>query len=117
MYVFKIKNDECKSYEKLKYIFPTMQNNVMIIINIVSKYAFVKRLIVFGSAITPNFGLGSDIDISIETSEVDDDIFHKMIKEIVLSISTEIDIIHYNEIHSQNLKEEIDKGVCVYAKC
>lgn len=30
-------------------------------------------------------------------------------------IPSEVDVIHYNDIHSESFKNEVDKGVCVYA--
>ena len=54
-----------KGSERLKYIFPSKQRDAQIAINIASADERIERLIVFGSAVSPDCGTDSDIDIAV----------------------------------------------------
>ena len=101
----------------LKYVFPTKQKDVQKAISIAKADERIRRLIVFGSAVTVNCGMTSDIDLAIE-ADADEEEFLKIARKFYLGIPSEIDLIQYNRITSELLKHEIDqKGVELYVKC
>lgn len=113
MYVFP---KRCEGAEELKYIFPSKQKAVQKAIELAMADNRIERLIVFGSAVTMNCGIGSDIDIALDVPDIDPDDFAKLARPFYIDIPSEVDVIHYNDIHSKLFKNEVDKGVCVYAR-
>lgn len=102
--------------DELKYIFPSKQKAVQKAIELASNDSRIERLIIFGSAVTMKCGTGSDIDIALDVPGMDNDSFAGLARPFYTEIPSEVDVIHYNGIHSELLKSEIDKGVCVYAR-
>lgn len=103
--------------ETLKYIFPTKQKAAQIAITLAKGDHRIDRLIVFGSATTMQCGMQSDMDIAIDAPNVAEDDFMILAREFHRKIESEVDVIHYNSIHSTLLKKEIDeKGVNLYVK-
>ncbi len=102
--------------DKLKYIFPSKQRAVQKAIELSEADSRIKRLIIFGSAVTMNCGVESDLDIALDIPGADFDEFAKIARPFFIEIPSEVDVIHYNDIHSDLLKKEVNKGVCVYAK-
>ncbi len=102
--------------EKLKYIFPSKQKDVQKAIEIAQKTDKIQNMIIFGSAVTENCGIGSDIDIAIDAPDVkDDDEFIAIAKPFRQLLESEIDIVHLNTTKNDLLKNEIiTKGVNVY---
>lgn len=113
MYIFP---KRCEGVEELKYIFPSKQSAVQKAIELASVDNRIKRLIIFGSAVTMKCGIGSDIDIALDVPNVNFDDFAKLARPFYTEIPSEVDVIHYNDIHSELFKNEVDKGVCVYAR-
>ena len=113
MHIFPVR---CSGAEELKYIFPSKQRDVQRAIEIAQKTAGIRKLTVFGSAVTLDCGIGSDIDLAVDAPEIkDDDEFALMVRPIRQALESEIDIIHFNSIHSDLLRSEIlTKGVDVY---
>jgi predicted nucleotidyltransferase len=107
---------KCEGAEELKYVFPTMQKQVQKVIDTAKNMPEIHRVIVFGSAVTMNCGIGSDLDVAIDAPEiVGDDEFIRLVRPIRRAIDVDADIIHYNGIRSPLLLREIDlKGVDVY---
>lgn len=102
--------------EKLKYIFPSKQKDVQKAIEIAGKTEKIRRMVIFGSAVTMNCGIGSDIDIAIDAPGITEDEFISMTKPFRQTLESEIDIIHLNSVRNELLKNEImTKGVEVYA--
>lgn len=102
----------------LKYVFPSKQAAAQTAISLAQNDKRIARLVIFGSAVTTDCGITSDIDLAIDAPSVDDDEFLKIIRPFYRDVESEIDIVHYNRIRNDILKKEIDeKGVCVYAKC
>ncbi len=113
MYIFP---KRCNGAEELKYIFPSKQKAVSKAIELASGDKRIKRLIVFGSAVTMDCGSTSDVDIAIDVPDITNDDFAKLARPFYIEIPSEVDVIHYNNIQSEMLKGEVEKGVCVYAK-
>lgn len=113
MYVFPKK---CEGDDTLKFIFPSKQKAVQKAIDIARDDERINRLIVFGSAVTLDCGMTSDVDIAIDAPNLDFDTFANLARPFYRDIPSEVDIIHYNEIHSELFKQQVNKGVCVYVK-
>ena len=106
-----------KGSERLKYIFPSKQRDAQIAINIASADERIERLIVFGSAVTPDCGTDSDIDIAVSAKNITEDEFLKIAHAFYTEIDSEVDIVHYESVSDAFFKSEIDKkGVTLYAK-
>jgi len=109
--VFPVKydGDEC-----LKYIFPSMQKEVQRVIDKAKDNEQIKRIVVFGSSVTWNCGLGSDLDVAV-FGNFDEDMFMKVYRLLKTDAQCDMDILHYEDIRSELLKYEIDtKGVEIY---
>ncbi len=105
----------CNGSEKLKYIFPSKQKDVQKAIEIAGKTEKIRRLVIFGSAVTMNCGIGSDIDIAIDAPGITEDEFISMAKPFRQALESEVDIIHFNAVRSELLKNDImTKGAIVY---
>ncbi|MBQ7474844.1 MAG: nucleotidyltransferase domain-containing protein [Clostridia bacterium] len=103
--------------DAIKHVFPTKQKAAQKAIDLAKEDERIKRLIVFGSAVTMRCGMMSDIDIAIDAPDISEDEFMKMARGFYRGIDSEVDVIHYNGIHSTLLREEIDKkGVDIYVK-
>ena len=101
----------------LKSIFPSKQRAAQQAIDFARTDERVKRIIVFGSAVTNKCGMTSDIDLAIDAPDVSDEEFPSVAHNFFL-VDSEVDVVHYNRIHSALLKREIDsKGVVIYVRC
>lgn len=112
MYNFPVKIDGCK---ELKRVFPTMQASVQKIVDIAKTLPEIKRIIVFGSAVTPNCGIGSDIDVAFDMPTISEDKYYSYLKPIRFNIDIPYDFIHYNSVTNPILINEINnKGVEIW---
>lgn len=104
-----------KLYEK---IYPIVQFEVEGIINILQDTEGLDFVILFGSSLSWRCHYESDIDLAIGISEGYD--FYKVLKEVRTKLNSleirEIDILIYNELDSDILKENIDKGLVIYER-
>ncbi|MBP5230669.1 MAG: nucleotidyltransferase domain-containing protein [Clostridia bacterium] len=101
----------------LKFVFPTKQRAVQSAIDLARSDGRIRSLILFGSAVTMNCGMTSDIDLAVDAPDVSEEDFPKLAHAFYVNVDSEIDLIHYNYIRSELLKREIDqKGVRVYVK-
>lgn len=104
--------------DTLKYIFPTKQRAVQTAIDIARADERINRLVIYGSAVTMQCGMNSDIDIAVDVPNISEEDFLKLVHVFHRQIPSEVDVIRYNCISSELLKREIDeKGVEVYVKC
>lgn len=109
MYNFPVRINGCK---ELKRIFPTMQIPAQKIIDISKTLNKIENIIFFGSAVTLDCGIGSDIDVAFDIPSISESEFYNYLKPIRNSIDIPYDFIHYNSITNQKLIDEIDsKGV------
>lgn len=112
LYIFPVKFEGA---EELKYIFPSKQKAAQKAIELARADKRIKRLIVFGSAVTLDCGIGSDIDIAIDAPSVGQDEFLSVAHPFMREIPSEVDIVHYNNVTADLLKSEIqNKGVELY---
>lgn len=102
--------------DTLQYIFPSMQKEVQKVLDTAKTIECIQRIIIFGSAVTLNCGMSSDLDIAIDAPDIkDEDDFLRLVRPIRRAVDVETDIIHYNSIKNELLIKEIDtKGVVVY---
>lgn len=103
--------------EALKYIFPSKQRAAQQAIALAKQDGRIRRLIAFGSAVTMRCGTGSDLDLAVDAPNVSEEGFLKIARSFYRGIDSEVDMVHYNTIHSPLLKKEIDeKGVNLYVQ-
>lgn len=112
-YPLKNKIIDDQSLKIITQIFPTKQNDVLMIRELAKKDFRIKRIIVFGSAVTMKCGMGSDLDIAV-MADVSSEAFPYEIRRQFSALNIPIDVIDYNDIHTNLLKENIDKGVEIY---
>ena len=103
--------------ETLKFVFPSKQKAAQQAIALARQDDRIRRLVVFGSAVTMRCGTGSDLDIAVDAPSVSEDEFLKIARGFYRGVDSEVDMIHYNTIRNSQLKREIDeKGVNIYVK-
>lgn len=101
----------------LKYIFPTKQKDVLKIIEYSQENPNILKTIIFGSSVTWSCSVSSDIDIAVILEDHSDNEFGKVIHELTNRLNSEFDLINYNRLDNDILKNEIDsKGVIIYAR-
>ena len=106
-----------KGDSTLQYVFPSKQKAAQAAIDLAKADSRIERLILFGSAVTMNCGVTSDIDIAIDAPDVSEEEFLKIARSFYLGVPSELDMVHYNRITSPLLKSEIDrKGAVMYVK-
>lgn len=99
----------------LSKVFPTKQRDVHTAIQIAKSDPRIKRLILFGSAISTRCGTDSDIDLAVD-SEMSAEQFAAIAHKFYVGVPSEIDVINLNNLHNELLKNEIaEKGVEIYA--
>ena len=106
----------CDGDDVLIHIFPSMQRQVQKVIDFAVSCEAIKRIRIFGSAVTRNCGMGSDLDIAVDAPDIlSDEEFFSISRPIRSLLDVNADVVHYNTIHSEWLIDEIDtKGVDVY---
>ena len=103
--------------EVLKYVFPTKQRATQQAIRLAEADKRIARLIVFGSAVTLDCGMTSDLDLAIDAPNTTKEDFVGIAHAFWLGVDSEVDLVHYNFIRNELLKREIDqKGVTVYRR-
>lgn len=103
-------------YDKtLSLINEIKREQVLLCINIVSKYKFVKRLIVFGSSLTDECTDESDLDICLDMkSDISGLELYDLYVELRQVCNHCCDILKYHKLKGK-IKDEIqNKGVVVY---
>ena len=106
----------CDGDDVLIHIFPSMQKQVQKVIDFAGSSEAIKRIRIFGSAVTRNCGMGSDLDIAVDAPDIlSDEEFFSISRPIRSLLDVNADVVHYYTIHSEWLIDEIDtKGVDVY---
>ena len=103
-----------KFHEKLG----VKENLLNRIIDIVSKYEYVEKVLIFGSRARGDYKSSSDIDIAICGSMIDKKEFN-IIEDEIRGINTVIDfdIVYFEDLSKVSLKNNIIRdGVEIYAK-
>lgn len=89
------------------------------IVTCIKTREMINEALVFGSRAKGTYSKGSDIDIALKGNSVS----HEDVREISMKLNEEsylpwhFDIINYNTIDNQNLREHIDRvGKLIYQK-
>jgi len=86
---------------------------------VLSKWSQVEKAIIFGSRALGNYKKGSDIDLAITGKKVEESICKKVSEQLneEYPIPFFVEVINYNTIKNQALKEHIQKyGIIIYQK-
>ncbi|HOE04442.1 MAG TPA: nucleotidyltransferase domain-containing protein [Bacteroidales bacterium] len=94
------------------------EENLANVIAIISAHPKVKKIILFGSRAKGNFNKGSDIDIAVSGEHIElNDILNLLIVLDNLDLAYKFDIIIFENIQSEELKEHIERiGIVLYDK-
>lgn len=90
-----------------------------LIINSLKQFPEIESAIVFGSRATGNFKPGSDIDIALQGNQIKQFTYSKLsgILNDELSLPWHFDIIPFNAIQNDDLKDHINRvGIEFYKK-
>ncbi len=102
--------------ERLRHVFPSKQRAVSQLLALLENDERIRRIIIFGSAVTRNCGIDSDIDVAID-ADITSDEFLEIAHTIYIGVNSDVDVIHLNSTKSELLKNEINrKGVVLYEK-
>ncbi|MGL5675283.1 MAG: nucleotidyltransferase domain-containing protein [Cellulosilyticaceae bacterium] len=112
------------SYDVLKYVYPTMQEYVKILIDRAKQMPSIEGLVLFGSSVELTCGEESDLDIVVITEkEIDEDLCNSIIKEWRQGVGVSIDILvnTWNGLRQDSLtqvvyKEIIENGIVIYRR-
>lgn len=95
------------------------KDDLQYIITNIEKFEEIKKAKVFGSRAKGNYKVGSDIDIAIYGEKITFTIVSKLhsILEDQGPLPYLIDIVNYEELLNERLKEHIDRvGILIYEK-
>ena len=100
-------------------MFGLLERDIEYIRLALSRFNEVENAVIFGSRAIGNYKKGSDVDISITGSQIT----QKTLCQLDDLLNEEyplpyfFDLIYYDDIHNQNLKQHIDKyGKEIYQK-
>ncbi|AOR24580.1 nucleotidyltransferase domain-containing protein [Clostridium taeniosporum] len=82
-----------------------------------SKFLQIEKALIFGSRAIGNYKKGSDIDLTIVGSEINDNILRELYDYLneVCPIPYFFDLLHYENISNEKLKKHIDDyGKIIY---
>lgn len=104
-------SSECRN---LRRIYPLKQRQVAEIYEESKKHPIVRKIIVFGSAVTPNCRVDSDLDLCIDADISDGRKVYELQKQVGSICGWNCDILIYSQLGSR-LKSTIDReGVVIY---
>ena len=98
--------------------FGLEENIIENIVNIIKKYDDVEMAKIFGSRARGDYKVQSDIDIALYgkelTNSINTNIFYEIDK---LYLPYKIDLINFNTLEEDALKDNIEKeGIAIYVK-
>lgn len=95
------------------------EKSYFLLLNTFSKYPEIEEVILFGSRAKGNYKKGSDIDLAIKGEYCNKQIAMNINGFVNEELSTpyHVDIISYNELDNDNLKEHVNRvGKIFYKK-
>lgn len=98
-------------------MFGLLERDINYIKESLSKFTEIKEALIFGSRAMGNYKKGSDIDMVLIGEKIDNKILFKVEDDLneVYPIPYFFDILNYNDISNDNLKEHINKyGKSIY---
>jgi len=94
--------------ESRKYGLPEKDFNV--ILSLLKSNDKIREIILFGSRAKGNNANGSDVDLAIKGDGLNlDDVLDAMVRIEDLSIPNKIDLVIYDRISEQKLKDHVDR--------
>lgn len=111
---FPIVVSDCSKEEQvvLERIYPLMQRYVLRLMH--ASWLENVNVWIFGSSLSMRCNIESDLDIALETTECDTDLFFKLETQIAKEIDVDCDIIYLNTLSpNEQLYKEIRNGLCV----
>lgn len=98
-------------------MFGLLDRDIKFILEVFKKHSKIEKVIIFGSRAMGNFKKASDVDLALLGKEID----KKTLRKVSDDLNEEyplpyfFDVINYNEILSEDLKEHIDSyGKIIY---
>ena len=89
--------------------FGLSEKTIEIIKKLLSNYPQIKEVKIFGSRAKGNYKPSSDIDLALFGS-IDDKLLRHIVSELdELPTPYQFDVLNYNDIDNENLKNNIDK--------
>ena len=89
--------------------FGLSEKTIEIIKKLLSNYPQIKEVKIFGSRAKWNYKLSSDIDLAL-FGNIDDKLLRHIASELdELPTPYQFDVLNYNDIDNENLKNNIDK--------
>lgn len=89
--------------------FGLSEKTIEIIKKFLSNYPQIKEVKIFGSRAKGNYKLSSDIDLAL-FGNINDKLLRHIASELdELPTPYQFDVINYNDIDNENLKNNIDK--------
>ncbi len=108
------KNNKSSDIDIISQVFPTKQDDVQKIIDYARTSNSIDKIKIFGSAITWQCRVDSDIDIAVWVNGSNKE-FANILKHLSQTLRSDFDLLNYSEITNTYLKADIDKkGVTVY---
>ena len=86
------------------------------IIDVITNYKPVDKIVIFGSRCGSGYKKASDIDLAIygtDWTSTDINIVHDKLEENIHTI-LKFDLLLFNSLRKESLKKEIEKGVTIY---
>lgn len=91
------------------------QDDLSIIVQIISKFPEIKRAVIFGSRAKGNYKAGSDTDIAVWAIDNDSILRLSGILNDETLLPYKFDLLNYNTTNNTDLKEHIDRvGIEIY---
>lgn len=91
------------------------QDDLSIIVQIISTFPEIKRAVIFGSRAKGNYKAGSDVDIAIWAINNDAILRLSGILNDETLLPYKFDLLNYDTINNKKLKEHIDRvGIEIY---
>jgi uncharacterized protein len=89
--------------------FGLSEKTIEIIKKLLSNYPQIKKVKIFGSRAKGNYKPSSDIDLAL-FGNIDDKLLRHIASELdELPTPYQFDVLNYNDIDNENLKNNIDK--------
>ena len=100
-------------------MFGLIERDIEYIVKAMKQFNEIEKAIVFGSRAMGNYKKGSDVDIAIIGEGIDSNTIYKLDDYLneVYPLPYFFDILQYNSIANENLKNHIDnEGKIIYEK-
>lgn len=100
-------------------MYGLLERDLKYILKAVSKYTEIEEIILFGSRAMGNYKEGSDVDIALLGNDVNRNTVRRLSDDLneEYPIPYYFDVINYNDISNEELKEHIDNmGKSIYKR-